>query len=388
MGGSYLRPTNLLNREHCLCMNKAIVFVSLFTILICGTSGVIPEAGRELKNIKYKNEPTLDFPVAKIVDKVIYDDVEKRNVTLFQYLSKDGFPVYYSRNINTGVCYDNQCRTLDITLYWNPSGRYLGFELPENEFLSKDDHVPFTEEEYIRLNSLLSDPDLPLGDFTYNQIAAKSKASLYKIDGISGATSKDVLEYVIQGSAYTTYRIYELVYGDTQTEVEAWTNELLNDEYLEDILESSPYQDKLWAIGQIHGRLSEFPKSKEKVLDFMSSDDYSLAEKCLNSLISEDLSDEDLQNKLIKIFQSFDFGMKTRTIELLTNTPNISSVVVARLNKDLNKLEVPITSRILDMYRYKQIKDDNTIAAVKSIVESENGFLAKKAEAYLASLRP
>lgn len=368
-------------------MNKAMVFVSLFVILISGTSGVISKAGGELRNIKYKNEPTLDFPVDRIIDKEIYDDVEKRNVTLYQYLSKDGFPVYYSRNVHTGVCYDGQCRLLDITLYWNPSGRYLGFELPENEFLSKDDHVPFTEEEYIRLNNLLSDPDLPLGDFTYNQIAAKSKASLYKIDGVSGATSKDVLEYVIKGSAYTTYRIYELVYGHTQSEVEAWTNDVMSDDYLEDILNESPYQDKLWAIGLVQGRLSEFPKSKKMVLELMSSEDYSLAEKCMNSLIPGDLTDEDFQNKLIKKFQSFDFGMKSRTIDLLKNTPQISPEVIAKLNKGLMEWEVPITSRILDMYREKQISDSNTIATVQSIAESENGYLARKAEAYLATSR-
>jgi hypothetical protein len=367
-------------------MNKATVFVFLFLILICGTSGVVTDAGGAWRNIKYRNEPTLDFPVAKIIDKVIYDDVEKRNVTLYQYVSKDGFPVYYSRNINTGVCYDNQCRTLDITLYWNPSGRYLGFELPENEFLSKDDHVPFTEEEYVRLNSLLSDPELPLGDFTYNQIAAKSKASLYKVDGISGATSKDVLEYVIEGSAYTTYRIYELVYGDTQTEVEAWTNEVLNDEYLEDILSDSPYPDKLWAIGLVHGRLSEFPRSKKMVLDLTGSEDYSLAEKCLNSLVPADLADEDFQNKLINKFQSFDFGMKTKTIDLLKNAPEISPEVISKLNKGLNKWEVPITSRILDMYKEKQINDSNTIATVQNIASSENGYLSRKAEAYLERL--
>ncbi len=368
-------------------MKKLIVFVSLFMVLICGSSGVISDGGSLLTNIKYKNEPTLDFPVAKINNNVIYDDVEKRDVTLYQYVSKEGFPVYYSRNVHTGVCYDNQCRQLDITLYWNPSGRYLGFELPEGEFLSKDDHVPFTKEEYVRLNSLLSDPDLPLGDFTYNQIAAKSKASLYKVDGVSGATSKDVLEYVIEGSAYTTYRIYELVYGDTKSEVEAWTNKVMDDEYLADILRYSPYQDKLWAIGLVRGRLSEFPQSQEIVLDLTSSADYSLAEKCLNSLVPGDLADENFQLKLINKFLSFDFGMKSRAIDLLRDSPQMSTAVIAKLNKDLIQMEVPIISRILDMYKERAIVDSNTIATVEEISKSENGYLAAKAETYLKELR-
>lgn len=318
---------------------------------------------------------------------MIYDDVEKRDVNLYQYISDEGFPVYYSRNVHTGVCYDNQCKMLNITLYWNPTGRYLGFELPESEFLSKDDHVPFTDSEYVRLNKLLSDPDLPLGEFTYNQIAAKSKASLYKVDGISGATSKDVLEYVIQGSAYTTYTIYELVYGGTQTEVEAWTSEVMNDEYLKNILVESTYQDKLWVIDLVHGKLLQFPQSKDIVLELMGSADYSLAEKCLNSFVSADLNDMDVQNELIDKFQSFDFGMRSRTLELLKNAPQISAEVVNKLNMDLPEMEVPIISGILDVYRQQGIDDPETLLTIQEIADSKNRYLAKKAEDYMNSLR-
>lgn len=364
---------------------KVIVFTSLFLILVGGSSGVISDAKRNFNITKYQNELTLDLPIAEINDKVVYDDVEKKEVTLYQYLSKEGFPVYYSRNVYTGVCYDNQCKFLNMTLYWNPTGRYLGFEMPENEFLSKDDHVPFTDAEYARLNDLLSDPDLPLGGFTYNQIAAKNKAALYKVDGVSGATSKDVLEYVIKGSAYTTYTIYELVYGDTKTEVEAWTNEIMDDEYLEHILTEAPYEDKLWVIDLLHGRLLDFPQSKEIVLDLMGSEDYSLSEKCLNSLVPEDLTDTDFQNELIGKFQSFDFGMRSRTLELLRDTPTISPDAVDQLNGDLPKMEVPIISGILDIYRQKGINDRKTMSTVEEIADSENSYLAKKAEDYMRS---
>lgn len=364
-------------------MRKCLVFTSLFMILLVSSAGMISHAAREFRNIKYQNELTLDFPVAKINNKVVYDEVEKKNVTLYQYISEKGFPIYYSRNIHTGVCYDNQCKMLNITLYWNPTGRYLGFELPEKEFLSKDDHLPFTEEEYIRLNMLLSDPKLPLGDFTYNQIAAKNKAALYSVDGVSGATAKDVLEYVIKGSAYTTYTIYELVYGDTQTEVEAWTNMVLSDEYLEDILTESPYRDKLWAIDMVRGKLANFPKSRGIILDLMGSEDFSLAEKCLNSLVAEDLEDEEVQNSLIDQFKSFDFGMKSRTVRLLKDTPQLYPEVLAELNEDLPSMEVPIIAGILDVYKNKGIDDPASISTVKEIAKSENSFLARKAKDYL-----
>lgn len=362
-------------------MRKSAFFPLLFLILIVATSGAA------FRNIVYKNEPTLDLPVGKINKKVIYDNVEKKDVNLYQYLSAEGYPIYYSRNVQTGVCYDNQCKPLNITLYWNPTGRYLGFELPENEFLSKDDHEPFTEAEYIRLNQLLSDPKLPLGEFTYSQIAAKNRASLYSIDGVSGATAPDVLEYVIRGSAYTTYTIYELVYGNTQSEVETWTDQLLDDAYLGSILSQSPEPDKLWAIDLVRGRLIDFPQSKSQMLDLLDSADYSLTEKYMNSLVGQDLADLDFQNRLIEKFFAFDFGMKIRTIELLRDTPQISPYVIDRLNLDLPQMEVPLVSGILEMYKRKSVNDPNTLDTVQDIADSDNNYLAKKAEEYIASVR-
>ncbi|GAA0878161.1 hypothetical protein GCM10009119_11290 [Algoriphagus jejuensis] len=367
-------------------MHRVLALASLIFILLVTTSGVGSNSVSQFRNIKYQTQQTLDFPVAQINDRVIYDGVEQKDVTLYQYVSEEGFPVFYSRNVHTGVCYDNQCKLLNITLYWNPTGRYLGFELVDNEFLSKEDHVPFTDAEYVRLNKLLSDPDLPLGAFTFNQIAAKSKASLYKVDGVSGATAKDVLEYVVQGSAYTTFTLYELVYGDTKTEVESWTNEVMNDAYLENVLTKSPYQDQLWAIDLIHGRILDYPRSKEIVLDLMGAPDYSLAEKCLNSVVPEDLTEIEFQNKLIDKFQFFDFGMKSRTVELLKETTQISLDVVYKLNAFLPDLEVPIVSGVLDVFLEKGIDDPTTLQTIKEIANSENRYLAKKAGDYMDRL--
>lgn len=361
-------------------MRRSVVFSLLFLVLIVATSGAT------FRSIVYKNEPTLDLPVGKINKKVIYDNVEKKEVNLYQYLSAEGYPIYYSRNVQTGVCYDNQCKPLNITLYWNPTGRYLGFELPENEFLSKDDHEPFTEAEYIRLNQLLSDPKLPLGEFTYSQIAAKNRASLYSIDGVSGATAPDVLEYVIRGSAYTTYTIYELVYGNTQSEVETWTDQLLDDAYLSRILNQSPHPDKLWAIDLVRGRFADFPKAKELALDLLDSADYSLTEKYINSLVAQDLANEEFQNRLIDKFSSFDFGLKIRTIELLRDAPQLSNYVIESFNHRLHDMEVPLVAGILDVYKERGVSDPATLKTIKGLAASNNMYLEKKIKSYIDSI--
>src|SRR5690606_10087386 len=117
-----------------------------------------------------------------------------------QVLSKDGIPVSYYRKIITEVCFDDKCRLLKANIFWNITGRYLGVELPDNEFLSKTDHEPFTLAEYNRLNLLLADSLLPLGTLRYEDLVPPPTYAIGKFDAVTGATSKDVLEYVVQGA--------------------------------------------------------------------------------------------------------------------------------------------------------------------------------------------
>jgi hypothetical protein len=96
---------------------------------------------KEQEKVKYKQRPTI---IAENSDRltVAYRDTLNDD-SLYLVKTKENIPIHYFRNIATEVCFDNQCRLLDITVFWNITGRYLGFELPDGEFLSKYDHEPF-----------------------------------------------------------------------------------------------------------------------------------------------------------------------------------------------------------------------------------------------------
>jgi hypothetical protein len=338
-------------------------------------------AGKE--EIKYMNEKTINLPVAGLSKKVINLEEDASVDTLYQYLSESGFPVYYARNIRTSVCFDNQCRLLDIKLFWNPTGRYLGFELPKEEYLSKHDHDPFTEEEYIRLNELLSDPDLPLGNFAYNEIMMASEVPKEEIDGISGATSKDLLEYVVEGAAYTTHKLYKIIYGETRELIADWTKSCSDEEFIGLIINSRNYRDKIWGLELVKGRLWMYPEIKRLIWELAGSDDYSLSEKAVNTLSPRDLEDEKSQLELMAYFSKFDYGRRNWLIQLLKNTRTVFPSTVRLLNGQLLAMEIPLVVEILEIYKKKGIRDEETLKAVTELSASENQYLATKASAYL-----
>ena len=143
--------------------------------------------------------------------------------SLFLRETSDGTPKSFYQHFSTGVCFDNQCRPLDIILHWSISGRYLGFEMPKGEFLSKTDHDPFSRKEYLQLSEILSDDDLPFKDIQYHELMNQPESSTESADAISGATSERIKDIVVKNAAYTTYKLWKLVYGESQKFIEQYT---------------------------------------------------------------------------------------------------------------------------------------------------------------------
>lgn len=333
--------------------------------------------------IRYLNHQTINRPISKIEFRLISSEEGMPDDTLYQHLSAEGMPVFYSRNIRTSVCFDNKCRLLKITLYWNPSGRYLGFVLPENEYLSKKDHDPFSESEYEKLNQLLADPNLPLGTISYNELVLASKPSIQGVDGVSGATSKDMLAYVIEGAAYTTHKMYAIIYGPSQLAVKEWTLEKLSEEFIQEVISSSTIWDIFWGLEILKGKLEIYPGLTPEILEIISSNDFSLSEKALSVFVSEDLNDSHTQSEIIEAFALLDVGRKKSVLELLKGEAVLLPHTVEFLNTELPKMEIPLIVLVIDIYKANGIKDQKSQLAIGSLTSSDNSYISKKAKDFI-----
>ena len=127
---------------------------------------------------------------------------------------------------------------LDIVVYWNITGRYLGFELPKGEFLSKYNHEPFSESEYQRLHTLLADSSIPLDAVSFEKLLEQPRNEEGTVDAVSGATSKSVAGMVVKGAAYTTYKLWNIVNGPTMDFVSELTEKQLTPTLIHRILQS------------------------------------------------------------------------------------------------------------------------------------------------------
>src|SRR5690606_32271557 len=118
-GKANIKTYAMINRVFAM---GAILLISLFW------STVMCAQQQHEGSIHYFTEPTLLHDVYG-VHRIPIDtgDVSAPKDTLFQLLSREGKPVSYYRKIITEVCFDSSCRLLRVNLYWNVTGRYLGF---------------------------------------------------------------------------------------------------------------------------------------------------------------------------------------------------------------------------------------------------------------------
>ncbi|MBO9638918.1 MAG: hypothetical protein J7576_12150 [Siphonobacter aquaeclarae] len=300
--------------------------------------------------------------------------------TLYEWVSGEGYPLAFFRKIRTSVCFDNQCRLLRCAVYWNPTGRFLGLSFPPGEYLSKAEHKPFTPEEYERLLALLADPSLPLKDYTYDELVPRRHTSgSNDADGVTSATAKNVLEYVVEGAAFTTYKLWHVVYGSTQSDIDSLVRPKSTAAFLLRVLDSPDVTDRLWALNQVH---SPVPAELwQRLTGIAAGSDYTLAETAVQRLPAADLATRqgDLLGVVEKALPSVRKQLFTKLKEAKPFT--LGAPLATRL------LSVPVdeAAAILDLLTYHRIDDPAALRAVSQVLGAPNAFLARKAAACLTA---
>lgn len=340
------------------------------------------------EKIEYYAKPTLPFPGKEVRGYVTDFADTLADDTLYQVRAENGYPVSYHRKIRTAVCFDNKCRLLNVIVHWNPTGRYLGFELPPGEYLSKAEHDPFTHEEYIRLHSLLQDPNLPLGSFSYNELVPARPDSPVDVDAVSSPTAKNLLEFVVEGAAYTTYKLWHIIHGVTRDEIDKHTAALLSVDLLLEILASSNLSDKIWALNHRHHLAEPAPEVQEIVLSFVASDEFSLAERAIQSIGEADMDTESFQLHLLRKLDDANYSLKKTIIEKFGEARIIGRPVAIALADKLMYVSGDLVGTILRIFAEKNVDDLEICGRVSRLLANDNVFISRQAYEFLDAVRP
>lgn len=347
-----------------------------------GTTSTFGQHSQE-ETIRYFATPTLPQNVAS-VHRILIDtgEVSTPKDTLFQLLNARGAPISYYREINTEVCFDGSCRLLRINLYWNVTGRYLGFELPPAEFLSKAEHEPFNKQEYQQLHTILADSLSPIGDFGYQKLVPENTVP-ERVDGVTRPTSKDVLQYVVKGAVFTTHTMWNLVYGQTRKDVEHATEAALNPRFLLDILNSHDIWDRYWVLDRMHMLPDVPPQVKNKVISFVCDSSYNLALHTLTVLPKDWGEDSAAQQALWLTFDCVLPALKPKVMEKLSTYEKLNRSILLDIADRLPTMYGPVLNAALQCLRKYLLEEPEILQRVTALLDHNNPYIVKQINKFL-----
>ena len=345
---------------------------------------LFPSVDRE--PIRFFQMSTIPFDWDSLQCDTLYFQDSLSGLEVFQIKSLEGIPLFFGQDISTDVCFDNKCRPLHATVYWNITGRYLGFMLAEDDFLSRRDHDPFKMEDYEQLHSLLADPFLPFAGISFEELIQPMVMEGEGVDGISSATSKNISSFVVEGAAYTTYTLWNIIHGPIQNMISGLTDSELTQSLLTLILKSSSSEDKIWALKKINNVKHLDPKVEEQILQIIEGGDFFVTHTAINELQPHHLGSETLQDGLIARYQKINPNLRKPIFQKLQEAPVISPLVVIKTRDLLIQLNGMQLGSVLDLYDRHKVYDLETIHLVAKLLKSQNAFIARTAYQFLVNL--
>ncbi|EON74685.1 hypothetical protein ADIS_4796 [Lunatimonas lonarensis] len=349
------------------------LFALLAVILLATVSG---------EDIRYFRSATLTQEEGTVAVSVAINDSLSR-----QEFRRDGLsqitPLNYSMDLHTGICFDNKCRPLKIVVYWNITGRYLGFELLDGEYLSKYDHEPFTEAEYEQLHAFLADPFLPLGNYSFEELVKVPDTGSDEVDGVSGATSKEVLQYVVEGAAYTTHKLWNIVHGETREQISALTEAVMDSHLFAKILESPDPSDQTWAAERVAQLQKMDGEALAAVVRLLREGDYFQGYLLLRSLSRDQLASDSLQLELFNLIGAVGSNLETAVIDRLSEVSHLNPAVLDHSFGMIGGLGGQQVIRLLKLYDRHDVRNPRLYEALKGLLPHENAFVGRQIAQFL-----
>ncbi|NEW80889.1 MAG: hypothetical protein GZ094_00765 [Mariniphaga sp.] len=356
-------------------------FITFFALLLMGS--IRPdEKGRMFIDAPFR--PDAAAKTTKVLINFM-DSVPDDTLTI--YFSATSQPEAFSRNIYTAVCIDSLCRPVDITLYWEVTGKYIGYSLPPGEELTKREHVPFLESDYKRLSEILSDSTSQLGFYSPEEIHPK-KQVVKKSDGITGATLPDLSPWIVPEAAYTSYTIWHLTYGVTRDSIMNYTKKhLLSNQLLTNTLQNMDPYNQIIALRWISESDMDNRQFIEPAITMLHSENYQSSRQALKFLKHCSLIDkEHLQIEVIKLLESEEFRIKNLAIEYIRESEKLTRPVAQELMKLINNDNYYLVNVILLLLEKRYNFDYEDQLKLCTLLDSKNENVANRVYYFLLNL--
>ncbi len=228
----------------------------MFIISIIFLSGFIDQYSQN----RHAEEYSTEIGVIPAKDSAFFNPV-------FLNITNDDQYVYESI-LKTPVCDDTLCQIIRIKIFWDLIGDFTHFDTLAGYPLTKNDHLPFTSEDYLKLQATLKDGNSILGRRSESELLDNNRNRYsQKLDAVTGATDLQIKNAVVDGALYSTYTLWHLVNGDIKNMLTNWTIKNYNPKMEQQLLFSDNTKTILFALKQFEDQ--DYEDRFQEVIELM-----------------------------------------------------------------------------------------------------------------------
>jgi hypothetical protein len=276
-----------------------------------------------------------------------------------------------------------------IRLFWNVRGDYIRFEIPEVAPLTKYKHEPFTRQDYLQLVEILKDSLSILGnlqekDLTEAVTLSKSKDNI--VDGYTGATTKNIQDYIIKGAVYTCYTLWHTVYGATRERIKEIEKNKTDTAYISKLFAKRENIFKVHAIDLVINNPGYFSFFKNRIIENLKSNDDRVSSLALSVFSLERLDEKDIQKLLIQSFDGIKYDRKFELLWKLSAVNQVDDFVILTLLQYFidKKMDATLLGYTFQLINVQHLKNEEILNKIKLIAENENRFVRNISQKLLA----
>lgn len=286
----------------------------------------------------------------------------------YDYDSSGTWVGYYS-HIKTPVCEDQLCFDAELDFYWDLLGNFSRFNLLEDKPLTKQDHVPFDDADYVKLRNILLTKSPAFIHLRRSELITRPEhTDLSDIDANTGATAREVKKDMVPGAVYTCYTLWHIANGGIEFRIKEHTKQKLDRDVIQQILNSKQVEAHYYLVENMD---SEY--FKEFLSDFMALaqryDPY-FTGRLMDRFPQNLWSNTQVQEFFLRHFQNLEYTAQDKLLLKLQNNVLLSESALDQLIENFHGSNIVRNDQIIKIM-CNNANEDN-IPALKEMISMIN----------------
>lgn len=336
---------------------------------------------RYADNIYYQSDLLKNLDLEPIPEEYsIRDDYHE--MAEIQGLKDQNGLLYWYRRIKTPVCLTGECKLIDIGIYWDCTGSFLGLEI-YGEHLTKTDHSDFSPQDYDRLMSILQNDWSILREYELADLVDDPYAEVDGVDGATGATKKEIADEAVENAVYTTHTIWHLIHVGEKEQLAALTLAELknNSDLMGKLLKSSKKEYSYFLLDLLsQGKLPPSPQTDSLVIQGLQAENDPYFRKlAAQSVLKSDINSAFIQSELAEIYQQSALNEKLQLLIALKDISTIAPKLYEALSNDLDMDNEWFLLKVLEVLKHAPQHSEKVITTAQKLAKSENSLVKQTA---------